>query len=159
MRFMPYFYFRFGRRRQLGVVYRRFCNFLHQISRLLTTRVTFDIKQRSPTLFPVLRKPDVVTNDQTAAGRSIYCIKVEHEVGYCEFVYAVSDIFLLPVSAYALVGRLLSPFCNLLRQISHLSTVTGACDAKQLSLTLFPVLPKPQVVLTAKQWKTVHILY
>ena len=38
-----------------------------------------------------------------------------------QFVYVVSAIFLLPVSAYALAGLLLPPFCNLLRQISHLS--------------------------------------
>ena len=31
--------------------------------------------------------------------RFIYCIKVKQEVGYCEFVYAVSAIF-----AHALVG-------------------------------------------------------
>jgi len=40
-----------------------------------------------------------------------------------QFVYAVSAIFLLPVSAYALVWRRLSPFCNLLHQILRFSAV------------------------------------
>ena len=47
-----------------------------------------------------------------------------------QFVYAVSAIFLLTVSAYALIGLLLSLFCNLLRQISRLSTVTVVFDVK-----------------------------
>ena len=75
--------------------------------------VAFDVKRRMLTLFPVLPKPEVVFNGQTVADRSIYCIKVEKEVGYCEFINAVSVIFLLPVSAYALVGffyRLLPSF-------------------------------------------------
>jgi len=54
-------------------------------------------------------RPEIVSNGQTVADWSIYCIKVEQEVGYCEFVNTVSAIFLLPVSSYALVGRLLSP--------------------------------------------------
>jgi len=61
-------------------------------------------------LFTVLPKPEVVFNGQTVAEKSIYCIKVEKEIEYCEFINAVSAIFLLPVSAYALVGLLLSPF-------------------------------------------------
>jgi len=51
--------------------------FLHQISRLSTTRVAFDAKRPSSILFPVLRKPEVVFNGQTVADMSIYCIKVE----------------------------------------------------------------------------------
>jgi len=35
-------------------------NILHQISRLATVTVTFHVKRRSPTLFPVLPKPEVV---------------------------------------------------------------------------------------------------
>ena len=61
----------------LGVVYRLFCNLLHQISRLSTIRVAFDVKRRLPTLFPVLPKPEVVFNGQTVVDRFIYCIKVE----------------------------------------------------------------------------------
>jgi len=49
-------------------------------------------------------------NGQSVTDRSIYCITIEYEVGYCEFVYAVSAIFLLPFPAYALVGHRLSPF-------------------------------------------------
>jgi len=41
--------------------------------------------------------------------------------------------------------------CNLLRQISCLSAVTVAFDIKRRSMTLFPVLPKPEVVLAAKR--------
>jgi len=58
----------------------------------------------------------------------------------------VSAIFLLPVSAYALVGRLLLPFCNLLRQISRLSTVTVSLEVKRRSAALLPVLMKPKAV-------------
>jgi len=65
----------------------------------------------------------IAEDGQTVANRSIYCIKVEKEVGYFESINAVSAIFLFPVSAYALAGLLLSPFCNLWRQTSHLSTV------------------------------------
>jgi len=99
MRFQPYFYFRFGHSRYSGVVYRLFA-ILHQISYLSTlTASSFDVKPRSPTLFPVLRKPEVVFNGQTVADRSIHCIKVEQEVEYCDFVYAVSAVFLLPIWA------------------------------------------------------------
>jgi len=66
---------------------------------------------------------------------SIYCIKVEQEVGYCEFVYAVSAIFLLPVFACALFGVFCRLFRNLLRQISRLSTVTVSFDVKRRSAT------------------------
>ena len=68
-------------------------------SRLSTLTVSFDVKRYSATLLLVLVKPEVVFNGQTVADRSIYCIKVEKEVGYREFVYAVSAIFLLPVWA------------------------------------------------------------
>jgi len=44
-------------------------------------------------------RPEVVLSGQTVVDTSIYCIKVEQEVGYCEFVYVVSAIFLLPVWA------------------------------------------------------------
>jgi len=65
------------------------------------------------------------------------------------FVNAVSVIFLLPVSAYASFIA----FCNLLHQISRLSTATEAFDVKRRSLALFLVLPKPEVVLTVKRWQ------
>jgi len=42
-------------------------------------------------------RPEVAFNGQTVVDTSIYCIKVESEVGYCELVYVVSAIFLLPV--------------------------------------------------------------
>jgi len=58
-------------------------------------------------------------------------------------ICAVVAIFLLPVSAYALVRRLLSHFCNLLRQIWRLSTVTVSFDVKRRSAA---VLVKPKVV-------------
>jgi len=45
---------------------------------------------------------------------------------------------------------LLSLFCNLLRQISHLSTVAVAVDVKRRLLTLFPVSPKPEVVFNSQ---------
>ena len=89
-----------------------------------------------------------------------YCLKVEKEVEYCEFMNAVSAIFLLPVSAYALAGLLLSSFCNLLHRISHLSTAMAAFDVKQRSLTLFPVLPTPEVVFNGQTVADrTHILY
>jgi len=47
------------------------CNLLHQILRLLTVTVSFDVKRRSRTLFPVLRKSEVVFNSQTVVNRSI----------------------------------------------------------------------------------------
>jgi len=46
------------------------CNLLHQILRLLTVAVSFDVKRRSLMLFPVLRKPEVVFNGQTVVNRS-----------------------------------------------------------------------------------------
>ena len=88
MLFPPYFYFRFEHRHQSGVVQRRFFNLLRQISRPLTVTVTFDVERRTLTLFPVLPKPEVVFNSQTVADRIIYCIKVEQEVRYCEFIMA-----------------------------------------------------------------------
>jgi len=39
------------------------------------------------------------------------------------------------------------------RQISRLSPIRVAFDVKRRSPTLFPVLPKPEVVLTAKRWQ------
>jgi len=41
---------------------------------------------------------------QMVVDTSIYCIKVEYEVGYREFVYAVSAIFILPVWPEMAVG-------------------------------------------------------
>ena len=76
---------------------------------------------------------------QTVTDRFIYCTKLEQEFKYCEFVYAVSAIFLLPVSAHALVRLLLLLFCNLLRQISRLSTFTVVLDVKRRWLTICPV--------------------
>ena len=43
-------------------------------------------------------RPKVLSSCQTAVDTSIYCIKVESKVGYCEFVYPISAIFLLPIS-------------------------------------------------------------
>ena len=57
------------------------------------------------------------------ADRFIYCIKVELEVGYCEFVYVVSAIFLLLVSAKALVGRRFSPFLGKQRSVLCYGTI------------------------------------
>ena len=48
---------------------------------------------------------------------SICFIKVEQEVGYCEFVDAVSAIFLPPVWAYTLVRRRLAPFLQSLAPV------------------------------------------
>ena len=39
--------------------------------------VSFDVKRRSVSLLPFLVKPEVVSNGQTVADRSIHCIKVE----------------------------------------------------------------------------------
>jgi len=55
MRFPPYFYFRYS-----SVVYRSFCNLLHQISRLSAVTVAFDVNRCPSMLFPVLPKPEVV---------------------------------------------------------------------------------------------------
>jgi len=49
-----------------------FCNLLHQISRLLTVIVSFDVKRRSATLFPP--KPEVVFNGQTVAQIGPYIV-------------------------------------------------------------------------------------
>jgi len=61
-------------------------------------------------------KPEVVFRGQTVLDNfmSIDCIRVEYEVGYCDFVHTVSAIFLLPVSAYTLIGRRLSHFLQYL---------------------------------------------
>jgi len=48
----------------------------------------------------------------------------------------------------ALVGCLYHVFCNVLRQIPHLSTITVTLDVKRRSLTLFPVLLKPEIVFS-----------
>jgi len=48
-----------------------FCNFLHQISRLSTIRVAFDVKRCSPTLFQVLPKSKVVSNGRSVADSTI----------------------------------------------------------------------------------------
>ena len=74
------------------------------MSSLSTISIAFDVKRRLPTLFPVLRKPEVVSNGQTIEYVSIYCIKVEEEVEYHEFLYAVSAIFLRPVWPEMAVG-------------------------------------------------------
>jgi len=55
--------------------------------------VAFDVKRRSTTPFPVLPKPEVIFNGQTVADMTIYCMKVEWEVKYSEFVYAVFAYF------------------------------------------------------------------
>ena len=94
----------------------------------------------------MLPKPEVVVNGEAISNRSLYCVTVEYEVQYYEFVYAVSAILLLPISAYTLVGLLLSLFCSFLRQISRLSTATVMSGVKRRSLTLFPAFPKPEVV-------------
>ena len=52
---------------------------------------------------------------QTVVDTSICSIKVEWEVGYREFVYAVSTIFLLPVWPEMAVGGLFSTVMHALR--------------------------------------------
>jgi len=66
------------------------------------------------------------------------------------FVRVFSGIFLLPVSVYALVELFYRLVCNLLCEISHLSTVAVAVDVKRRLLTLFPVLPKLEVVFNSQ---------
>jgi len=56
---------------------------------------------------------EVVFSGQTVVAWFTYCIKVEYDVGYCEFVYVVSGIFLLPVWRETAVGGLLSPAMSL----------------------------------------------
>jgi len=115
---------------------------LRHISRLSTVTVAFDVKRRSLTLFPVLPKPEVVFNGQTVADRSIYCIKVEKEVGYREFVYAVSAIFLLPVwpeMAVGLVGGLFSPVMLILRCIIASRLAQSATGRQPTTRILIPV--------------------
>ena len=91
-------------------------------------------------------KPEVVFVGKTVADGTIYCIKVEQEVGYCELVYAVSAIFLLPVSVYVLVGRLVSPALQSLAPfILRIATFTVLFDVKRRSTTLLPVLAKLEV--------------
>jgi len=90
----------------LGHFYRYFHKRLRQVSGLAAATVTFDVKGRSATPFPVLMKPKVVFNGQPAADRSIYCIKLVYEVDYREFVYAISGLFLLAVFALGASGHL-----------------------------------------------------
>ena len=71
------------------------------------------VQRRSGTLLPVLAKPEVVSNGHTVVDRST--IKVEQEVGYRKFVYAVSAIFLLPVQQKMSLGGLFSPAMCVLR--------------------------------------------
>jgi len=49
------------------------------------------------TILKIPTSPEVVFSCQPVVDTSIYCIKVEQQVGCCDFVYAVSAIFLLPV--------------------------------------------------------------
>ena len=60
-----------------------------------------------------MAKPEVDFNGQAVADRFIYCINVELEVGYREFVHAVSAIFLLPVWPETAVSDLFSPVMRL----------------------------------------------
>ena len=91
-------------------------------------------------------RPEVVLSRETVVNTSVYCIKVEQEVGYCEYVYAVSAIFLLPVSVYVLVGRLVSPALQSLAPfILRIATFTVLFDVKRRSTTLLPVLAKLEV--------------
>jgi len=50
---------------------------LLQILRLSIIRIASDLKRRSPTLFPVSPKLEVVFNGETVTDRTIYRIKVE----------------------------------------------------------------------------------
>jgi len=43
--------------------------------------------------------------------------------------------------------------------MSRLSTVTVVLDVKRRSLTLFPVLPKPEVIRAAKRWQIGPVEY
>jgi len=63
----------------------------------LASGITFEVKRRSLTLFLVLSKQEVVFSGQTVAVITI--VLKSTEVGYCEFVYMVSAVFLLPVWA------------------------------------------------------------
>jgi len=73
------------------------------------------------TSLPVSPRQDVVSGGQTVAVRSICCTKVEYEAGYCEFVYAVSAIFLLPVWPETAVGALFSPVNTHIRLTAAIS--------------------------------------
>ena len=73
-----------------------------RVCRPLGSQLTLNDARRC--YFCFFPKPEAVFSDHAVKDRSIYCIKV----GYCEFVYALSSIFLLPVAAYALVEILLS---------------------------------------------------
>ena len=74
-----------------------FIAFLHSLAPDIASLNHYGLKRCSATLLPVLVKPEVVSNGLTMADRSIFCIKMEWEVGYREFDYAVSAIFLLLV--------------------------------------------------------------
>ena len=76
MWFPLYIYFQFPRRRYRAS-FIAFCNVLRQMSPLLNVTVAFGVKRRSSTLFPVLPEPEVVSNGQTVASKSVYCIKVD----------------------------------------------------------------------------------
>jgi len=60
-------------------------------------------------------RPEVAFSGQMVVDKSIYCVKVEQEVGFCEFVYAVFAIFLLPVWPEMAVSGLYSPVMRALR--------------------------------------------
>ena len=74
----------------------------------------------------ILKNPtrqNVVVSGQTVVDMSIYCIKVEWEVGYCEFVYGFSAIFLLPVSAFALFIASLQSVAPDMASVDHYGRV------------------------------------
>ena len=77
MRFPPYFYFRFGRKRLSGGVFCHFCIVLCKISRLWNVRLFLNVNRGLMTSLPVSTRPEVVSSGQTVAVRSIYCIKLE----------------------------------------------------------------------------------
>ena len=129
--FLPYFYFRFGRKQLSGGVSGDFCLLLCKISRLWTVRVLLDVDRRLMTSFPVLLRPEVVSSGQTVAARSIYCIEVEQEVGYCEFVYAVSAIFLFPVWPEMTVSGLFLPVMRLLHRVVARRLAQSATDVNR----------------------------
>jgi len=111
--------------------------------------IAFDVKRRSPTLFPVLPKSKVVLTIKRWQIGPYIVLKSNGSlvlgVRLCGFCHISISGFRVRASR-----GLLSLFCNLLRQVSRLSTVTVVFDVKRRSLTLFPALPEPEVVFNGK---------
>jgi len=86
-----------------------------------------------------LAKPEVDFNGQAVADRFIYCINVELEVGYREFVHAVSAIFLLPVWPEMAVCGLFAPVMRVLRRIVASRLAQSATTRQPTTGVLLPV--------------------